>query len=118
MEKNNNLESNYSEDKLDKLEKEIKIIKNTIQKYQQLNSDEQDYIPKSLKNNDTLIDIETEKNNLNPYKHFEPDNQTVYCQCCNFTNSNHNAAKLILEMILIVLNLSSVCGLCYIIFIR
>lgn len=105
----------YSKEKIDNLEKEIQNIKNTIQKYQQINIDE----PKPIsKDNNTIIDIETEKNNLIPYKHFEPDNQTVYCQCCNFTNSNHNAAKLIFEMILIVLNISSVCGLCYIIFMR
>ena len=105
----------YSKEKIDNLEKEIQSIKNTIQKYQQINIDE----PKPIsKDNNTIIDIETEKNNLIPYKQFEPDNQTVYCQCCNFTNSNHNAAKLIFEMILIVLNISSVCGLCYIIFMR
>ena len=105
----------YSKEKIDNLEKEIQSIKNTIQKYQQINIDE----PKPIsKDNNTIIDIETEKNSLIPYKHFEPDNQTVYCQCCNFTNSNHNAAKLIFEMILIVLNISSVCGLCYIIFMR
>lgn len=103
----------YTKERIDNLEKEIQTIKNIIQKYQQINIDEQNPISKD---NNTAIDIETEKNNLIPYKHFEPNNQTVYCQCCNFTNSNHNAAKLLFEIILIVLNISSVCGLCYIIF--
>ena len=74
----------YTKERIDNLEKEIQTIKNIIQKYQQINIDEQNPISKD---NNTAIDIETEKNNLIPYKHFEPNNQTVYCQCCNFTNS-------------------------------
>ena len=64
------------------------------------------------------IEIKSDNQNENLLKYINPENQTIYCQCCNFTNSNHNAVRLILEMVLIVINLSSVCGLCYIIFIK
>lgn len=95
------------ETKIQKIEEELVELKKTIKKYEKL-PDEDNY----NKELEVKIDKPKELNVVNP------DKQTVYCQCCNFTNSNHNAARLIFEMILIVLNLSSVCGLCYVIFMK
>ena len=95
------------ETKIQKIEEELVELKKTIKKYEKL-PDEDDY------NKELEVKIDKPKE----LKVVNPDKQTVYCQCCNFTNSNHNAARLIFEMILIVLNLSSVCGLCYIIFMK
>ncbi len=48
----------YSKEKIDNLEKEIQSIKNTIQKYQQINVDE---LKPISKDNSTIVDIETKK---------------------------------------------------------
>lgn len=96
------------ETKIQKIEEEIIDLKKTIKKYEKLTDEEEN------DNNEVEIKIDKPKE----LKVVNPEKQTVYCQCCNFTNSNHNAARLIFEIILIVLNLSSVCGLCYVIFMK
>lgn len=44
--------------------------------------------------------------------------QKIYCHCCNFTNSNHNAVKLILEFFILFLNVITVSSICYMLIIR
>lgn len=105
------------EEKINILEQEIENIKSIVYKN---NSIDQQLEKKDNKKEDDkkeeIIDNELKEPFI--YKQFEPNNQTVYCQCCNFTNSNHNAVRLILEIMIIFLNLSSVCGLCYIVFMK
>lgn len=99
--------------KIQNIEEEINNLKKIIKdsgKFSSENSNENESCD--------CIEIKSDNQNENLLKYINPENQTVYCQCCNFTNSNHNAVRLILEMVLIVINLSSVCGLCYIIFIK
>lgn len=96
------------ENKIQKLEEDILDIKEVIKTLK--NSKDEKYTE--------LEEIVVQENPKSKLLKVEPEKQTVYCQCCNFTNSNHNAARLLFEIILIVLNLSSVCGLCYVIFVK
>ena len=95
--------------KIQNIEEEINNLKKIIKDNENKNYENE---------KSEYIEIKQDDQSEKLLKYINPENQTVYCQCCNFTNSNHNAVRLILEMVLIVINLSSVCGLCYIIFIK
>ena len=102
------------------MELKIQNIEEEINNLKKIIKDNEKFSNETLSNKNErydCIEINSDNQNENLLKYINPENQTVYCQCCNFTNSNHNAVRLILEMVLIVINLSSVCGLCYIIFI-
>lgn len=76
-------------------------------------------------NNDYIININDRENVDKPLikedkRELENiDNvQRIYCHCCNFTNSNHNAVKLILQFFIIFFNIITVSILCYMLFVR
>lgn len=77
------------------------------------------------KNDDYIININDRENVDKPLikedkRDLENDDkvQRIYCHCCNFTNSNHNAVKLILQFFIIFFNIITVSALCYMLCVR
>lgn len=114
--------------KIEKLEKKVIDLENKINK-ENINLDDEDQPnPNSQSGKKELKEPavskkELEQQLIDKSKEINDDlenfqTQNVYCQCCNFTNSNHNAVKLILEFFILFLNIVTVSSLCYMLIVR